>query len=152
MPKLLRSMQCENGHVRPQLGDTATKLGVRESDIRRDENQLVQPRRGGVSVVSSLDGLRRRVAKKRFPPTMIPRRLADRRIVPGAIGPNTLHIFRIGEGAFADGILNEHLFFEVDRQDNDHGTIQPNTLVTIEVFRSAVQATQLDWSCGEENE
>ena len=54
---------------------------------------------GGVSVVSSIAGLRRRVAKNLFSPNMVPQRLSDLGKVPGAIGPRNLHLFRIGEGA-----------------------------------------------------
>ena len=122
----------------PVIGDTATKLGIRERDLRPDREGNAQPGHGGMSVVSPIDELRRRVARRRFPPTMIPNRL--HRLVPGAAGPNALRVFRIGDGRFERGALTERVALEPDIED--HGTIQPTALMEFNAFKAAIVAIE----------
>lgn len=140
-------MKAEGKPPRPVIGDTATKLGVRERDLAADEAGNAQPGRGGVSVVSSIAGLRRRVAKHVFSPSMVPQRLNDLGKVPGAMGPNTLHLFRIGEGAFERGPLNDQLVLVPDR--DDHGTVQPASTMPYNEYKQAVYDTRNRWVSGE---
>ncbi len=67
---------------------------------------------------------------------MVPRRLNDSGKVPGAIGPRTLHLFRIGEGGFERGELTERLVLAPDR--DDHGTIQPATTMPYGDYKRAI--------------
>jgi hypothetical protein len=107
-------MKAEGDPPRPVVGHSATKLGVRERDLAPDEDGNARPRKGGMSVVSSIAGLRRRVAMNIFSPSMVPQRLNDLGKVPGAMGPNTLHLFRIGEGRFEYGPLTDRLMLVPD--------------------------------------
>lgn len=103
MPRAYRTMKAVGVPPRPVVGDSATRLGVRERDLEPDRDGNVRPGRGGMSMVSSIAGLRRRVAKLVFSPSMVPQRLNDLGRVPGAMGSNALRVFRIGEGSFERG-------------------------------------------------
>src|SRR5579871_374791 len=120
MPIAFRPMRQEKDDL-PRVADSATGLGLRASDLTPDEAGQAHPGRGGMSVVSCIDGLRRRVAKEKFPPTLVPERLHRR--VPGAAGSNKLRVFRIGNGLFERGALTELIALETDV--DDHGTVQP---------------------------
>jgi len=147
MPLAYRSMKSEADRICPVVGDRATELGIRERDLKPDKGGLAQPKQGGMSVVSSIAGFRRRVSKLRFPPMLVPRRLAESGDIPGALGNDSLHIFKIGEGSFCSGDLNKELFLEQDQ--DDHGTVQPVTPVPYEQYRMAIVATRDDWVSGE---
>jgi len=129
----------------PRVAETATGLGVRERDLTPDDAGHAHPGRGGMSVVSCIDGLRRRVAKRKFPPTLVPERLHHR--VPGAAGSNDLRVFRIGEGRFERGVLTERCTLEPDIED--HGTIQPCVSMHITAFKAAIISTRPMWCDGE---
>jgi hypothetical protein len=143
-------MKAENVPLRPVIGDTATKLGVREKDLAPDEDGNVRPGQGGMSVVSSIAGLRRRVARNIFSPSMVPQRLSDLGKVPGALGPNTLHLFRIGEGRFEHGPVADQLVLAPDR--DDHGTIQPASTMRYQDFKQAIMETRDQWVSGENDD
>lgn len=52
MPRMYRVMKQSDTDGKPEIGDTATKLGIRETDLPpRDGN--AHPGEGGMSVVSS---------------------------------------------------------------------------------------------------
>ena len=140
-------MQTEQTHLRPVVGDSATKLGVRDRDLKRNADGNAAPGKGGVSVVSSIAGLRRRLAKRLFSPSMVPQRLSDLGKVPGASGPNSLHLFRIGDGGFVFGRITEHLALAPDR--DDHGTLQPALVMPYEAYKQAIVDTQDLWCSGE---
>jgi len=129
----------------PHVADTATGLGVRERDLPPDDAGHAHPGQGGMSVVSCIDGLRRRVAKRKFPPTLVPERLHNR--VPGAAGSNDLRVFRIGEGRFERGVLTESVTLEPDV--DDHGTMQPCVSMHITAFKAAIISTRPMWCDGE---
>jgi len=131
--------------MRPYVADTATGLGLRPRDLTPDDEGQAHPGQGGLSVVSGIDGLRRRVAKIKFPPTMVPARLHKR--VPGAAGPNWLRVFRIGEGQFERGALTEQVILDVDL--DDHGTLQPSVSMHIVAFKAAIVSTRPMWCDGE---
>ena len=80
-------------------------------------------------------------------PRMVPKRLHDTGQLPGAIGPNTLHLFRHGDGAFEDGPVSPALALAVDI--NDHGTVQPSAIMPYADYRAAIVATRSDWVSGE---
>lgn len=138
--------------LRPMLGDAATKLGIRDGqngrpDLKPDAAGNAVPAQGGMSVVSSIAGLAARVAAGRFPPSLVPQRLNDSGQVPGAIGRNTLHVFRIGEGIFENGPLNDELQLVPDQ--HHHGTVQPAKVVAYAEFRQALTDTRDAWQSGE---
>ena len=103
-----------------------------------------------MSVVSSIAGFRHRLAKKKFDPEMLPRRLDENGKIPGARGPNSLHVFRIGAGAFEPAPLNDDLRLEPDQ--DEHGTVQPTRVMPYNEYRGAVVATCEQWASGEEDE
>jgi hypothetical protein len=144
MPIAFRPMKQDHDKL-PCVADSATGLGLRDRDLTPDENGHVRPGRGGMSVVSCIDGLRRRVAKGKFPPTLIPERLHKR--VPGAAGRNNLRVFRIGEGRFERGVLTERVTLEVDV--DDHGTVQPCSIMHVTAFKAAIISTRPMWCDGE---
>ncbi|MBA4017561.1 MAG: hypothetical protein C0483_10350 [Pirellula sp.] len=145
-------MKSEGDPLRPVLGDAAAKLGVRDGldgrkpDLAPDAGNAV-PGNGGLSVVSSIAGLAFRVANGMFPPSLVPQRLNDSGQVPGAIGVNSLCVFRIGEGVFEDALLCEELRLVPDH--NHHGTVQPAGVMAYADYRQAISDTQDDWEPGE---
>lgn len=144
MPIAFRPMKQDDDKF-PCVADNATGLGLRDRDLKPDEEGQAHPGRGGLSVVSCIDGLRRRVAKGKFPPTLVPERLHKR--VPGAVGPTTLRVFRIGDGKFERGVLTERVTLEVDV--DDHGTVQPCSIMHITAFKAAIISTRPMWCDGE---
>ena len=146
MPRMYRVMKRGESVVRPEVGDTATKLGVRERDLPpRDGN--AHPGIGGMSVVSCIAGLRRRMRQGSCNPAMVPQRLHDAGRVPGAIGQNSLHLFRHGEGPFVRGPVTARLALAPD--GNDHATVQPSAVMAYDEYRQALVATRNDWVSGE---
>ncbi len=89
-----RSMKAEGEPPQPIVGDSATKLGVRSVDLSPDAEGNAVQGEGGVSVFSSIAGIDRRL-KAGFPPDMVPERLQNAGKVIGAIGRNTLRVFRL---------------------------------------------------------
>ncbi len=144
MPIAFRPMKQDHDDL-PCVADNATGLGLRARDLTPDKEDQAHPGRGGMSVVSCIDGLRRRVAKSKFPPTLVPERLHSR--VPGAAGSNQLRVFRIGEGRFERGVLTERVAIEPDI--DDHGTIQPCVSMHITAFKAAIISTRPMWCDGE---
>jgi hypothetical protein len=149
MTRAYRSMKSESNAVRPVLGDSSSKLGIRPVDLQeRDGN--AHPGEGGMSVVSSIAGFRRRIVKKKFSPEMLPVRMSDSGKIPGASGRNSLHVFRIGDGDFEAGSLNEVLLLQPD--NDDHGTVQPAHVMPYNDYRQAIIDTRDQWVSGEEDE
>jgi len=144
MPTAFRPMKQDHDEL-PRVADTAAGLGVREHDLTPDEAGHAHPGQGGMSVVSCIDGLRRRIAKRKFPPTLVPERLHNR--VPGAAGSNDLRVFRIGDGRFERGVLTEGVTLEPDV--DDHGTMQPCFSMHITAFKAAIVSTRPMWCDGE---
>ena len=140
-------MKADVEPLRPSVGDSATKLGIREKDLLPDEDGNAQPGQGGMSVVSSIAGLRSRVVRQLFSPNMVPQRLNDLARVPGAMGPNSLHLFRIGEGKFEQGPLTDKLNLVPDH--DEHGTVQPTAMMRYMDYKQAVYDTRDLWVSGE---
>jgi hypothetical protein len=146
MPRMYRVMKQAKHELKPEIGDAAIKLGVRERDLA-PEHGHAPPGKGGLSVVSCIAGFRRRMTKGLCPPTMVPNRLHNAGRIPGAIGDNTLHLFRHGDGQFATGPVTAQLFLVLDR--DDHGTVQPVALMPYDQYRQAIVETRDDWVSGE---
>jgi hypothetical protein len=144
MPIAFRPMKQADDKL-PYVADTMSGLGLRARDLPPDDEGQAHPGRGGMSVVSCIDGLRRRVAKGKFPPTLVPERLHKR--IPGAVGRNNLRVFRIGNGRFERGVLTERVTLEIDV--DDHGTVQPCAIMHITAFKAAIISTRPMWSDGE---
>jgi len=147
MPRVYRIMKQAQVDLLPVVGDAADKLGIRDKDLAPDADGNAVPGNGGMSVVSCIAGLRRRTKAKRFPYNMVPQRLHDAGRVPGAIGQQSLHLFRHGEGAFEMSPITEHLQLIPDQYD--HGTVQPTVTMVFAHYKSAIVATRSNWSSGE---
>lgn len=78
---------------------------------------------------------------------MVPQRLYDLGLVPGAMGPNTLHLFRIGEGNFEQGPITDELMLVPDR--DDRGTVQPAAVMPYEEYKQTIYNTRDLWVTGE---
>jgi len=139
-------MKKKKDDGKPEIGDTATKLGVRESDLPPREGNA-HPGEGGMSVVSCIAGFRRRMIRNFISPKMIPKRLHDMSRIPGAIGPSSLHLFRHGEGPFEHASVTEELTLVPDR--DDHATVQPLYVMPYAAYRQAILNTRDDWISGE---
>ncbi|HQX53895.1 MAG TPA: hypothetical protein PLY87_16520 [Planctomycetaceae bacterium] len=152
MPKAYRSMKADGDPPIPIIGDAATKLGVRPRDLLPDPDGNAIPGDGGVSVFSSIAGIARRL-KLGFPPEMVPERLHDAGKVIGAIGPNSLRVFRLGVGKYEAGPIASDLYLVPDGDDNrDHGTIQPDRVMPFIDYKQAIANTQSLWLDGENDE
>lgn len=137
MPKVYRVMKEEDG--RPACGESATTLGVRiPYDVPEDTSGQVHPGTGGMSVQASLETL---------PARLVPQRLRER--VPGARGRDTLRIWSMGDGAFANGALSNRLSLRVDPSDPYHGFVEPDSSMPSEDYQKAIEATQGSWSIDE---
>jgi hypothetical protein len=51
----------------------------------------------------------------------------------------------MGEGDFCEGRLCDRLQLRIDRDDPEHGLVEPDCSMTLADFRSAVVATRLNW-------
>ena len=150
MPKAFRPMKSDGNPPLPIIGDSAKYLCVREVDLPHDSDGNAVPDRGGLSVVSSMRGLRIRIQKGKFPPTMVPRRLGENGTLPGAIGPNDIVVFALGNGAFENGLIADNLKLVPDV--NHHGAIQPDRLMPYEQYRASIHQTRDLWRDGERDE
>ena len=75
----------------------------------------------------------------------IPKRLAHLRF--GAIGPDADVVWSFGQGPFVSGPFAPCLTLLPDRPD--HGFIAPDTKLMVSDYRTALAATQPDWSRNE---
>ena len=151
MPRVYRVMKQSRDDALPEVGDSLDKLGIRERDLQPDESGIALPRRGGVSVVSGVGGLRRRLYKSLIAPDMVPQGLHGRGWFPGAIGrkKNRLRLYKTGDGPFAEGLLTDRLLVVPDEED--HATVQPFVAMPYDDYRAAIVATRADWINGEDD-
>jgi hypothetical protein len=137
MPKIVRVMKASDG--KPGLGASATTLGVRpDTDIPIDPSGNVQPATGGMSVSPSLLDL---------PARLIPTRL--RHLVPRAAGSNSLSVWSMGSGPFAEGPVTADLQLRLDPARSTHGFVEPGAAMSFDDYQMTLQATQNDWSIEE---
>jgi hypothetical protein len=125
----------------PQLGETASTLGVRvPKDIAQDSSGNVTPDgTHGVSVRPSIDAYMDEAS------AFVPRRYKEKDPVRfrNAAGNNNLVAFRLGDGMFVRTAVDEHLNLAPDRPD--HGVIEPARKMSLETYKDAVAATQPQW-------
>lgn len=134
---------------KPKVGRGAILLGVRvgpaeNDDINPDAEGWVYPGQGGMSVSPSVDAL---------PPHRLPRRLRDAypERFPDASGPNGMHCWSMGMGAFAEEQLTERLRLRLDPDDPKcHGFVEPDGKMKTADYEAALGATQDIWQRWEE--
>jgi hypothetical protein len=142
MPEIWRGMKIDG--AQPALGAGGAHLGIRagpgeHDDIQQDEAGRVHPGRGGMSVSPSVDTL---------PPHRLPRRLRDAYPdrFPEAKAPNTLHCWRLGEGAFAAARVADRLVLRLDPEKPErHGFVEPDATMMLQEYESALVATRDQW-------
>jgi len=132
----------------PAIGSTGTSLGIRfpdpehpeaRFDIVPDSSGMVHPNSGGMSVSPSIASL---------PVHAIPRRLKSH--YREARGSDTIRIWRIGDGPFADGLVSERLTHRVDPDNAKHGFVEPAILMQAADFVAAIHATREMWTDAED--
>lgn len=132
MPRIYRVMKPET-EEKPAVGRSATSLGVRiPQDIQPDENGLVEPGQGGMSVSPSLQDL---------PDFLVPERLEY--LVPGASGRDKHRVWRMGEGDFTASAVSADLSLRPDKPG--HGLVEPASRMTLTEYENALAATQKQW-------
>lgn len=142
MPRIYRSMkQADDGL--PLVGSGSNELGVRippnpHADVEVDTNGDVILNGSGMSVA---DGWRCLL------PHLVPKRL--RSVWPGATGSNKLSCFRLGDGPFCAGSLNDRLSLLLKEHDPRSGNIVPTQIVPLQHFLEDLAATRSGWAIGE---
>lgn len=136
MPRVFRSMRgSEQG---PDVGhEEGSTLGVRIGyDTSCTEDGRVSPNTGGMSVSSSIATIN---------PMVIPKRFKSR--YPGARGGNNTGRvpWRFGDGEFCNGPLCDRLALTLDTGDDGHGFVEPDTEMTVEEYKAAIEATREGW-------
>ena len=135
MPLIYRAMTREGD--KPRIGPSARTLGVRPSvDITPDENGLVIPQTGGMSVAPSW---------RELPSHRIPLRL--RPIAHDAAGRDDDACWCMGSGDFTDSPLTDSLDFR--RDQNDHGIVEPSHTMELNDFQVALASTRDLWEIDE---
>ena len=147
MPLIWKGMKIDGN--KPLVGRSAVSLGVRvgpgeNDDVEPDEDGYVHPGQGGMSVSPSVATL---------PPHRLPRRLQkkypDR--FAEASGPNGLHCWWFGQGAFAAEQVAERLNLRPDPDAPDsHGLVEPDDKMKTETYEGALAATKDQWQRWEE--
>ncbi len=144
MPLVYRAMTRDGD--KPKVGASARCLGVRvadekqpnkKADVTVDDNGMVRPNTGGMSVAPSW---------RELPLSRIPSRLRDKK--PHARGSNRDACWRMGEGTFEAGPVGEKLILRPDSYK--HGLIEPSEAMLLDDFQVALAATQDHWSIDEE--
>lgn len=130
MPRVFRVMRKEPDDL-PLVSQTS--LGVRpgvDVDLDAQHNVLVNGK--GMSVAPNWRDIN---------VNRIPKRL--RPIVPGAGGSNNTSCFRMGNGAFAQGLFANGLTLEPDSPT--HGNVAPAQVVPFATYEADIAATRPDW-------
>jgi hypothetical protein len=121
----------------PEISASAAGLGVRpDVDVKLDDQQVIQPATGGMSVSPGW-----RVLKS----WRIPRRL--RPLCPRATGNDNLYCWRWDEYQFAATDLTDDLTLRID--DEHHGLVEPKKPVTLAEFQNLIALTRQQWQIDE---
>jgi hypothetical protein len=130
MPLVFRVMKKEPDGL-PTVSQTS--LGVRHDiDIDQDAQNNVLVNGKGMTVAPNWRDIN---------VNRIPKRL--RMIVPGAGGSNNTFCFRMGNGAFIQGVFANGLTLEPDSET--HGNVAPALVVPLATYEANLAATRPDW-------
>jgi len=121
--RLFRSMQAQ-GDV-PAVGSSARTLGARFDDIEVDDDGLVRPGTGGISVAPD-------------EATNLP----AHRLLPEYGGTGKDPVWWIGEDDLGDRLSYRP---DPDPDTPNHGFIEPAHTMTFEEYQQALQSTQARW-------
>lgn len=140
MPLIFRAMMRDAMDGKPMVGADARKLGARlppkpHADIPVATDGSVKPQTGGMSVAPRWRDL---------PAHRIPKRLQS--LFRAAAGSDVLHLWRMGEGPFADGPVTTDLNLRVDPNDSTrHGFVEPAITMQGADYEAALAATRDAW-------
>lgn len=135
MPLIYRAMTRDG--EKPRIGPSARTLGVRPSvDITPDENGLVIPQTGGMSVAPSW---------RELPSHRIPLRLQP--IAHDAVGSDDDACWCMGSGEFVDSPVTNSL--DLRREKSDHGLVEPSRTMELHDFQAALAGTRDLWRIDE---
>lgn len=143
MPRLFRPMKRADDGL-PIVGTESKQLGVRvppneyaDIDLDADGNVVLNDR--GMSVASHWRHLR---------PHLIPKRLRDSE--NGAVGLNTMSVYRFGEGEFGNEKINEHLVLAMKSTSAKQGNVVPASLMQLDEFLGHIADTRDHWIVDEQ--
>ena len=148
VPLIYRGMLMDGD--RPALGGGANFLYVRcsldDSGDIREEDGMVLPRTGGMSVAPTQESL---------PPHRQPRRLKQRYPdrFPDAKGSDKLYCWHMGAGIFATGSIAFRLSLRLDPELPDtHGFVEPDVKMSVSEYEGAITTTRSQWVRWSEND
>lgn len=138
MPKIYRAMFAADRL--PEVGDWSCMLGVRtpphdHTDITPDEFGNVSPNTGGMSVNPTVSDIPLSFKPKRW-----------RHQYPeykDARGKDNIEVFTYGSGEFTQAHITVDLALQPD--STTHGVVEPSRSMQIDIYRSALVATQPGW-------
>lgn len=147
MPKLYRVMK-KDADDKPIVGTGSSELGVRPGEMLDNPPGEAHPGKGGMSVQPSLQALAERFLN------WVPKRLAETNpgLFRGATGrPSTTSIWTMGEGPFVDGPVATDLALRCDTDEQPvlHGVVEPDRVMPLVEFQSALAATRDQWAVEE---
>jgi hypothetical protein len=129
IPRMFRAMWPDGGH--PRVGTDRDMLGARvPTDVKLVGADRVRPG-NGMSVFRSIEEM---------PPFLIPKDYLSR--FPEAGGKRGIKIWRLGEGAFANGPVTDNV---VLRTSSAHGAMEPEREMPLDVYQAALAATRDGW-------
>ncbi len=129
IPRMFRTMWPDGGH--PRIGTDRDMLGARvPTDVNLVAADRVKPGKG-MSVFRSIEEM---------PPFLIPKDYMA--LFPEAGGKKGIKIWRLGEGAFVNGPVNDDL---VLRAGSAHGAMEPAREMPLDAYQAALAATRDGW-------
>jgi hypothetical protein len=127
IPRMFRTMWPDGTH--PRVG--ADRDMLVPTDVKLVGADRVRPGKG-MSVFRSI---------QEMPPFLIPQDYLDR--FPEAAGSKKgIKIWRLGEGAFANGPVTDDL---VLRASSEHGALEPAREMPLDAYQVALAATRDGW-------
>jgi hypothetical protein len=142
MATIYRSMKRADDDL-PVVGSNARELGVRvppnpNADVDLDDQGNIILNGKGMSVARNWRNL---------PPHLVPRRL--RPVLSTAAGSNQLSCYKLGDGPFQAGAINDRLILILKAHDPRSGNVVPSQLGQVQEFQDDLAATRSDWSIDE---
>jgi hypothetical protein len=131
MPTVFRAMKVDDTDGMPLRGNTATTLGIRQSDFDIDPVTTMVAKNGKGTSVSPSCG--------QLPQSLRPRKFS------GGLGGRNLHCFKLGSGPWQPGSVAPGIDLFPDPNDPDHGFLTPEMPIPLKDLEDAMEATRLHW-------
>jgi hypothetical protein len=130
MPLIYRGMLRDGDH--PEIGPSRKTLGAQVPGDLSDEEGLVKPKTGGMSVSPTW---------RDIPMHRMPRRL--KHLAHQATGSNTYECWKMGEGPFQGGVVTEGLSLRLDKPK--HGLVEPSIIMKTTEYQEYLARTCNLW-------